>query len=109
MQKDKGVLKPRAYARLLKMIGDQLIKNEKIALIELIKNAYDADANCVQIRFNNFDVDRDGISLKRSDKSSIEIDDDDVGMSFDTIANIWLNPATPNKLLEKQLGKNITK
>jgi hypothetical protein len=40
MADDKGILKPRAYARLLTMIGDQLIKNEKVALIELIKNSY---------------------------------------------------------------------
>ena len=31
----------RPYARLLTMLGDQLIRNERIALIELIKNAYD--------------------------------------------------------------------
>jgi hypothetical protein len=54
MSNDKGILKPRAYARLLTMIGDQLIKNEKVALIELIKNSYDADANWVQIRFKDF-------------------------------------------------------
>ena len=34
--------KPRA--RLLLQLGDQLIKNESIALLELAKNAYDADA-----------------------------------------------------------------
>lgn len=37
-------LKIRPYARLLTMLGDQLIKNEQIAVIELIKNSYDADA-----------------------------------------------------------------
>ena len=31
-------LKIRPYARLLTMLGDQLIKNELIALVELIKN-----------------------------------------------------------------------
>lgn len=33
----------RPYARLLTMLGEQLIRNEKIALMELIKNSYDAD------------------------------------------------------------------
>lgn len=37
--------KIRPYARLLTMLGDQLIKNETIALTELVKNAYDADAD----------------------------------------------------------------
>ena len=35
--------KPRA--RMLLQLGDQLIKNESIALVELVKNAYDADAS----------------------------------------------------------------
>ena len=39
--------KPRA--RLLLQLGDQLIKNESIALLELAKNAYDADASVVSI------------------------------------------------------------
>ena len=39
--------KPRA--RLLLQLGDQLIKNESIALLELTKNSYDADASKVDI------------------------------------------------------------
>ena len=42
-------LKIRPYARLLTMLGDQLIKNELIALVELIKNSYDADASWVKM------------------------------------------------------------
>lgn len=38
-------LKLKPYARLLTMLGDQLIRNEQVALSELIKNAYDADAS----------------------------------------------------------------
>lgn len=34
----------RPRAELLLQLGEQLIKNESIALIELIKNSYDADA-----------------------------------------------------------------
>ena len=47
-------LKIRPYARLLTMLGNQLIKDERIALIELIKNSYDADANWVKVTFENF-------------------------------------------------------
>lgn len=32
------------YARLMTMLGDQLITDKKVAIIELIKNCYDADA-----------------------------------------------------------------
>jgi signal transduction histidine kinase len=104
------ILKPRPYARLLTMIGDQLIKNEKIALLELIKNSYDADANWVQIRFNNFTVDKDDKDkLILTKDSFIEIEDDGSGMDLSIIEEAWLNPATPNKFLEKQKGKNKTK
>lgn len=51
-KREKLQFKP--YARLLTMLGDQLIKNERIALIELIKNSYDADATKVFVRFENF-------------------------------------------------------
>lgn len=108
MTKDKGILKPRAYARLLTMLGDQLIKNEKIALIELIKNSYDADASWVQIRFKNFAVDKDENTLIKNENSCIEIEDDGIGMPFNTIESVWLNPATPNKFIQKQDGKNLT-
>lgn len=50
-------LKIRPYARLLTMLGDQLIKNEQIAVIELIKNSYDADADWVKVSFENFSKD----------------------------------------------------
>jgi hypothetical protein len=109
MTDDKGILKPRAYARLLTMLGDQLIKNEKIALIELIKNSYDADASWVQIRFNNFTIEKDENTLTKNKSSNIEIEDDGIGMTFKTIETVWLNPATPNKYILKYDGNNLTK
>jgi uncharacterized membrane protein affecting hemolysin expression len=45
----------RVRARLLEQLGEQLIKNAGIALIELVKNAYDADASNVSIIMNNID------------------------------------------------------
>jgi len=102
----KGTLTPRPHARLITMIGEQLIRNEKIALIELIKNSYDADANWVQIRFSNFDNNKGDLKI-RSD-SCIEIEDDGIGMDFDTIRNSWLNPASPQKYLLHKKGKDKT-
>ena len=103
MKEESGILKPRPYARLLTMIGDQLIKNEKIALIELIKNAYDADANWVQVRFVNFEQEKG--QLVQSLNSLIEIEDDGEGMTIETIRDSWMNPAAPNKFLQKEGGK----
>lgn len=106
---ERGKLSPRPYARLLTMMGDQLIKNEKIALIELIKNSYDADADWVQIRFNDFKIADDENTLVATDDSSIEIEDNGIGMSFSTIRKSWMNPASPTKYLKKQAGERRSK
>ena len=78
--------KPRA--RLLLQLGDQLIKNESIALLELAKNAYDADASIVSIVMVNPD------SLE---KGCIEIEDDGFGMTLDIVENVWLEPGSSYK------------
>lgn len=48
----------KVRARLIEQLGEQLIKNESIALIELIKNAYDADASTVRHKnaLNSFNL-----------------------------------------------------
>ncbi|MDH6357079.1 ATP-binding protein [Parabacteroides sp. PF5-9] len=91
----KKTLKIRPYARLLTMLGEQLIKNEQIALAELIKNAYDADADWVKVSFVDF-LEKNN-KLVVSDNSKIIIEDNGSGMTLDTIEKSWMNPATPNK------------
>ncbi len=91
------ILKIRPYARLLTMLGEQLIKNERIALIEILKNAYDADASWVKVSFEGF-----GENYKIKSNSRIIIEDDGYGMDEDTIINHWLNPATPDKKRKKK-------
>ena len=78
--------KPRA--RLLLQLGDQLIKNESIALLELAKNAYDADASKVNIIMHHPDSVEDGY---------IEIVDDGFGMTADIVENVWLEPGSSYK------------
>ena len=93
----KTSFKIRPYARLLTMLGEQLIKNEQIALAELIKNAYDADADWVKISFVNFEEDSNSQSYKLLPNSKIIIEDNGCGMDLSTIEKNWMNPATPNK------------
>jgi signal transduction histidine kinase len=78
--------KPRA--RLLLQLGDQLIKNESIALIELVKNSYDADANNVEIYMEQIDDPQAG---------RIVIEDNGFGMDLDTVENVWLEPGSDYK------------
>ena len=93
----KTKLKIRPYARLLTMLGEQLIKNEQIALAELIKNAYDADADWVKISFVNFDYNEETEEIKKRKDSKIIIEDNGCGMDLDIIKKSWMDPATPNK------------
>ena len=93
----------RPHARLLTMLGEQLIKNERIALVELIKNGYDADADRVEVRFEDFNE-----NMTRNDRSRIVLKDDGSGMTVDTLRNEWMNPATPTKHLAKLDGRGTT-
>ena len=96
MNKKTETLKFRPYARLLTMLGEQLIKNERIALIELVKNSYDADATWVKITFENFDQ-----NFGINSDSKIVIEDNGTGMGSEIIKNHWVNPATPEKRKRK--------
>lgn len=75
----------KVKARLLEELGEQLIKNESIALIELVKNAYDADASQVNIIMENVD---------NPEKGKIIIQDDGCGMDLNIIQTVWLEPGT---------------
>ncbi|MBB4859226.1 signal transduction histidine kinase [Novosphingobium chloroacetimidivorans] len=96
-------LKFKPYARLLTMLGDQLIRNEQVALSELIKNSYDADASWVKVTFEGFDRD-----FNAGPQAKIIVEDDGLGMSAHVIENHWVNPATPMKLLGKKGDKQKT-
>lgn len=91
---EKLTIKP--YVRLLKMLGEDLIKDEKTAMIELVKNAYDADATLVTINFKNF-----GDNFISTDNSEIVIEDNGEGMTDEILRNEWLNPGTPYKKTRK--------
>jgi len=84
--KKKLIFKPRA--RLLLQLGDQLIRNESIALLELVKNSYDADATHVDITMKNVD---------NPDKGIIVIEDNGIGMTMEVLRNVWMEPGSDYK------------
>ena len=86
----------KSRARLMPQIGDQLIKNENIALLELVKNAYDADAPNVWVEM--WDVDKPKIG-------KIIVKDNGDGMDLSIIENSWMEIGTDNKkkLLEEYI------
>ena len=75
----RSPFKPKA--RLLLQLGDQLIRSESIALLELIKNSYDAHASTVRVSMENID---------QPAKGKIVIEDDGSGMNVDIIKNVWM-------------------
>ena len=106
IKKDSQPFEP--YARLMNIIGDQLITNKIVGVIEVVKNCYDADAENVQVRF--FNMENHGKNyLTEKEQPYIEIEDDGEGMTLTTITDIWLRPATPNKLDKRKSKKDITK
>lgn len=85
-----SIFHPRA--RIMKTLGEELISNDTVAIIELVKNAYDADAKDVLIKFD------DNVE---EGKGFIEVIDNGAGMDINTIRNAWMEPATPTKKKDK--------
>lgn len=106
IKKDSQPFEP--YARLMNIIGDQLITNKIVGVIEVVKNCYDADAENVHVRF--FNMENHGKHyLTEKEQPYIEIEDDGEGMALKIITDVWLRPATPNKLDKRKNKKDITK
>src|SRR5438552_16039315 len=83
----RGRFRPRA--RLTRTTGAELISSEIVAVLELVRNSYDADARRVQIRF---------VAPHLPEEASLEILDDGHGMSQDVLLGPWLEPATDFKV-----------
>jgi anti-sigma regulatory factor (Ser/Thr protein kinase) len=89
--------KIRPAARLLRTVGQDLVKDVYAAIVELVKNSYDADSSNVIIKLSYDEDNR---------KLAVSIIDHGDGMSADTVINTWLVPATSDKLIRKKSKKN---
>ena len=84
-----NAFKIRPAGRHLLTIGRDLIQNAHAAVLELVKNAYDADSPDVDIRFRRSSEDK---------RYRITIIDHGHGMTRDDVINKWLVPSTSDKL-----------
>jgi len=93
-------LKFRPKARIIRTIGDQLISGPEAAVIELVKNSYDADASYVRVKF---------IPPLNKGEGRIIVTDDGHGMSLEDIHNKWMEPATTSKakLRKSPMGRTL--
>ena len=99
-------LRFRPRARLMTTLGLELINSDTVALAELVKNAFDADAQFVLIKITG-EVTEDG-SIK-AETGTIQILDDGHGMDETTINSTWLEPATGfrRQSSRTQLGRRV--
>ena len=97
-----GTYTIRPAGRHILTIGKDLIKDNYAAIIELVKNAYDADANEVDIIFKSI-IEKKTINgqIKEQKKIVIKIADDGHGMDFNTVIDKWMVPSTDDKLIRK--------
>ncbi len=75
---------------LLSELGEKLVETVYIALVELVKNSYDADATMVSVKFTEGE---EGLA-------EIHIEDDGSGMNFHDVERYWMKIATTNKVTD---------
>lgn len=93
---ETGELQFSVDARLLRELGERLVRRPETALIELIKNSYDADARecCVE---------------RLADR--IVVSDDGTGMTLEDFATSWMRIGTASRAshgTSRRFGRAIT-
>jgi hypothetical protein len=96
--KETFVFRPRA--RLLQLLGDQLIGDPRVAVFELVKNAYDADSAGANVQF---------LSVENEKQAQIVVEDSGEGMDLETIkedfrAGPFLHCSNTEKLIEVEIS-----
>lgn len=94
----ENAYKIRPAGRHLLTIGRDLIQDSYAAIVELVKNAYDADSKSVEIHFKATEKPSENISGNPEKRIEITVRDYGHGMSQDTVINKWMVPSTPDKL-----------
>ena len=82
---ERGKIHFTVASELLRELGERLVGRQFIALAELVKNSYDADASKVEISINN---------------NCIEIADHGHGMTFQDFSDRWMRVGSTHKIGE---------
>jgi signal transduction histidine kinase len=80
---DQGTLSFTIESRILRELGERLVKQPEVAIVELIKNAYDADASECTVTYDA--------------PTSISVVDDGSGMTLDRFRDGWMRIGTSAK------------
>ncbi len=84
---DKGDIFFNIDSRLLFQLGEKLLTNRAVALAELVKNSYDADATHAIVRMMNI----------KKPGGTIIVEDNGSGMNPSTFEKTWMRIATIDK------------
>src|SRR4051812_15797717 len=95
-------------ANVVWQLGDELITDAEQALLELIKNSYDADARVARITIDTNDQCEE-LSSKKKLVGSIVISDDGTGMDLNAIEHGWLTISLSQKRAFKEASKKTKK
>lgn len=93
---ERGRLTFSVEARLLRELGERLVRSPEVALVELVKNAYDADASrCIL----------------RHEPGLILVSDNGHGMTLHEFRTAWMRVGTSSKestATSRRFGRDIT-
>lgn len=93
---ERGQLTFSVEARLLRELGERLVRSPEVALVELVKNAYDADASRCTLRH---------------EPGSILVSDNGHGMTFHEFRTAWMRVGTSSKestATSRRFSRDIT-
>jgi signal transduction histidine kinase len=82
---DKGTIAFQAEGRLLQELGLRLVASPEVALVELIKNAYDADSPLCTVHLQD-------------DDETLVVHDTGHGITLEDFLSKWMRIATSSKL-----------
>lgn len=86
----------RIHPRVFAALGADLVTNDVVAVIELVKNSYDAFATRVDVQFG----------IDKQDGRYLDILDNGAGMDRNTLEDAWCVVATPYRLAHPEATKD---
>jgi len=89
LREELGEVPFSVSARVAIQLGRESISSSIVAILELVKNAYDADAENVEIRFHGLDT----------QNPILIIEDDGIGMTKQELLDHWMVLGTSVKLM----------
>ncbi|MFC0774276.1 ATP-binding protein [Terrimonas alba] len=108
MKTKEKLLNFKTNVLLKSIIGKDLINDDNIAILELVKNSYDAGSPTVDVQFKNLKNNDDQTNIEYGQRSSkILIRDFGKGMNGEDIENKWLNIAYSEKKNRKEDNNRV--